>query len=154
MEAQAGSTGQPLARLFGWMLRGGITVGCAVGGQEAGGSPIETKNTSESFVPQIDHDSIGESLLANTRRKPKRRRKKVAAKKQGRPPGSKNMDKPVEDTYSTCCKKCGSTDREKYWNSRTVNADKVINGVKYKKVIIHNTRCRKCGQARVDRVWK
>ena len=58
----------------------------------------------------------------------------------------------VVDTPPSRCVKCGSTDREPYWNRRVLNiAGSLPSGAKYDRIILRNTVCSNCGQHRVDR---
>lgn len=76
----------------------------------------------------------------------------ITAAQQGRPKGARNRKVDQTDGELTRCK-CGSTDREPYFNKRELNisGDHAITGKPYTLIIIRRTRCRGCGQARDDR---
>lgn len=75
--------------------------------------------------------------------------------KQGRPKGAKTVKKPESTGVLTRCKRCGSTDRERYTNSRTVQQSGIgPDGEPYNQVTWKNTRCKSCTQARVDKFYE
>lgn len=53
------------------------------------------------------------------------------------------------------CPICGSTEREDYHGTRTLEVGGVLpDGTVYRRVVWRNTRCRSCGQARVDKTYE
>ena len=81
--------------------------------------------------------------------------KKAAAKgtkSPGRPTGART-EKVITEANPSQCPKCGSTDREPYSNVRVMEFAGVDprNGQAYTHVVWRRTRCRACGQSRIDR---
>ncbi len=71
--------------------------------------------------------------------------------KAGRPTGAKTQNVVVDATKSRC-PKCSSTNRTPYSHTRAVaSGGRDGDGVEHTHVVFRNTRCAKCGQARVDR---
>jgi hypothetical protein len=60
--------------------------------------------------------------------------------------------KPSSTAAPTTCPKCGSTEREKYHGTRRVAGSCTIGNELWGWVDFKNTKCKKCGQARVDRI--
>lgn len=53
------------------------------------------------------------------------------------------------------CPKCQSTDREAYHNVRELAIDSVTpDGERYNRVIWRRTRCKNCGQVRIDKSFE
>lgn len=76
-------------------------------------------------------------------------------KKRGRPPGSKNKQRDEVTVHISSCKTCGSTEREKYTNPQVMEQEGFLpNGQQYNQITWRNTRCLRCGQARVDRFFE
>ena len=74
--------------------------------------------------------------------------------RRGRPRGSKTGDGSVAATTATRCRKCGSTDRGPYQGVRTITAGgKAPDGKPYNAVKFCPTKCRHCGQRRVDKIY-
>jgi hypothetical protein len=85
--------------------------------------------------------------------------KKATAKttpaKRGRPKGSKTNLPTVEIIVKkTECPVCGSTKRDEYNHTRTLEYASVIEGKEYSKVIWRNTKCLDCGQSRIDKAYE
>lgn len=81
--------------------------------------------------------------------------KKQTQRPKGRPEGSKTADRDVVTVLPSRCVSCGSTDRDPYCNTRTVTGDGIApDGGRYTAVELSNTRCRHCGQCRVDRRYQ
>lgn len=74
-------------------------------------------------------------------------------KQSGRPVGSKTQ-KVIVQANPSCCPKCGSTDREPYANTQEYAHPGVENGQPYTHVLRRYTRCKACGQARIDRSYE
>lgn len=71
-----------------------------------------------------------------------------------RPKGSRNLDRDYVDVELSRCVKCGSTDRDEYTNTTTQNYPGIRDGRPYTSIVRRNTKCKTCGQARVDRVYE
>lgn len=72
-------------------------------------------------------------------------------KSNGRPVGSKTQ-KVIAEAHVSRCAKCGSTDRTAYSNTKVYpfpGTDR--EGHPYTHVVRRTTRCKACGQARIDR---
>ncbi|MDO4574247.1 MAG: hypothetical protein Q4D98_03435 [Planctomycetia bacterium] len=52
------------------------------------------------------------------------------------------------------CPRCGSTDREKRNRSRTLDCSLYMDGIHYTKVTLSYTKCRKCGQVYIVRIYE
>jgi hypothetical protein len=53
------------------------------------------------------------------------------------------------------CRKCGSTEREGYFNTNETPASGIdADGRPYTHVVRRWTRCRNCGQTRIDRAYE
>ncbi len=63
-------------------------------------------------------------------------------------------EKPVVEVVVSRCPKCQSTSRTPYTDKRVHNFAGVKNGVPFTHVIWRPTKCRKCGQARVDKFYE
>ena len=88
----------------------------------------------------------------NSQKQPTRAKKPA---KQGRPRGAKTVDKPESVAGLTRCKACHSTERERYTNSRSVSTCGIDpEGKPYNRVTWRNTRCKNCGQVRVDKSYE
>lgn len=71
--------------------------------------------------------------------------------KAGRPKGSKTKSIPAQTVFLSQCPVCLSTDRSGYFNVKTREfSGSAPNGQPYNYVSRKQTRCRKCGQRRVD----
>lgn len=78
-----------------------------------------------------------------------------AETKAGRPEGSPNVQRDSGEVQLSRCKKCDSTDREKYFGTPTEFA---IAGVKdgkpYTHIVRKRTKCSNCGQQRLDSFYE
>lgn len=75
--------------------------------------------------------------------------------KQGRPKGAKTVDKPESVAGLTRCRACNSTERERYTNPRSVASCGIDpDGKPYNRITWRNTRCKNCGQVRVDKFYE
>lgn len=75
--------------------------------------------------------------------------------KQGRPKGAKTVKKPESTGVLTRCKRCGSTDRDRYTNPRTIQQSGIgPDGKPYNQITWRNTCCKSCGQVRVDKFYE
>lgn len=70
-------------------------------------------------------------------------------KPTGRPPGSKTQ-KLVVDCTPGRCKKCSSTEREGYSDVKEMPYRGERNGLPYTHIVWRRTRCKSCGQGRID----
>lgn len=79
--------------------------------------------------------------------------KASAAAKSGRPRAPKNRSKEPVTTVLSRCRRCGSTEREPYHGTREVKVAGVDphSGKPYTHVVWRRTRCKHCGQMRMDR---
>lgn len=76
-------------------------------------------------------------------------------KSRGRPRGSKTTAPDVVTVTASRCRKCDSTEREAYSKTREFERSGVDGeGRPYSHVVWRRTRCRKCGQRRVDRSYE
>ena len=72
-------------------------------------------------------------------------------RKRGRPPGSKNESVDQVDAMATCCRQCGSTEREPYFRTSAQEyAGLLATGQPYTHIVRRWTRCSACGQVRID----
>lgn len=71
-----------------------------------------------------------------------------------RPKGSRNLERDYVDVDLSRCAKCGGTEREPYTNTATQVYPGMRDGKPYNRIVRNHTRCKTCGQARVDRVYK
>jgi hypothetical protein len=96
------------------------------------------------------HDLAIDCDAAAVKRQQARERK---AAKKGRPKGAANVQVDLADGQLTSCGKCGSTQREKYFNRRDLDVAgvNVLTGQVYTQIVIRRTRCTSCGQTRDDR---
>jgi len=75
--------------------------------------------------------------------------------RRGRPPGSKTIEKPVVSTVETRCPACQSTSRTSYSGARVVEGDGIApDGKPYSEVSLSHCQCLKCGQWRIDRIYR
>lgn len=75
--------------------------------------------------------------------------------KQGRPKGAKTVKKPESTGLLTRCNACGSTDRERYTNPRSIQQHGIApDGSPYNQVTWRHTSCKSCGQVRVDKFYE
>lgn len=59
------------------------------------------------------------------------------------------------DVIPPACPKCLSTEREPYFAIKKLAVDGITpNGVKYNRITFKRTRCKRCTQARVDRIFE
>lgn len=87
--------------------------------------------------------------------RPKKAPAKKPAPKKGRPAGRKTARRDRVDVLPSRCRKCGSTERFPYTNPRTIeHAGTAPDGQPYDRIILRNTRCTGCGQARIDRFYE
>jgi hypothetical protein len=71
--------------------------------------------------------------------------------KGGRPKGSKTQQLPIVDVVLSQCSKCQSTERTGYSNVKTrASSGTAPDGHPYNFVSRKRTRCRNCGQRRID----
>jgi len=56
--------------------------------------------------------------------------------------------------FPSACPRCGSTDRTPYYHTRTLAITGRILGQPYDHIVYRYTRCRACGQHRVDRHYE
>ena len=68
----------------------------------------------------------------------------------GRPKGSGNVETDCVHVEASRCKQCGSTEREGYSRRLVREIAGERDGVPYDRVVWRWTKCRACGQARVD----
>jgi len=73
------------------------------------------------------------------------------AAKESRPKRTRRSD---VTTYATRCQKCQSTERERYKKSVTTKVGGIHDGKPYTHFKRCWTRCKACGQARVDRIFE
>lgn len=83
------------------------------------------------------------------------KRMAAAARKattSGRPAGRKNAEYDSAEGELTRCGKCGSTDREAYFGDPIVQEFSGVDeaGRPYTHIVRRRTRCRNCGQLRID----
>lgn len=68
-----------------------------------------------------------------------------------RPKGSKNAQVDVAHVEVTRCRKCGSTERTAYYNTRVREASGTdAEGRAYNQIVWRRTTCINCGQVRDD----
>lgn len=78
-----------------------------------------------------------------------------ARKKRGRPAGKKAENVPVEEAALTQCPKCHSTERAPYNGVRTREYSGITpDGRQYNFISWKNTKCTKCGQHRIDKIYE
>lgn len=65
-----------------------------------------------------------------------------------------NQEYQQVDVIPPGCLKCGSTDREPYHNIRSINSVGNRDGRPYTRITLKRTKCSKCGQCRVDRIFE
>ena len=79
----------------------------------------------------------------------------TATKKRGRPKGAKTVQRDVVTVEPTRCRVCGSTDRDPYRATRRLpHSGFTPAGELYTTVVWRHTKCRHCGQARVDQTFE
>lgn len=84
----------------------------------------------------------------------KERRKEDNRKAKGRPQGAKTQKLPQAEAVPSACR-CGSTEREPYFNKREVPINGVTpEGRTYNVVVWRRTRCKACGQQRDDKSFE
>jgi len=80
--------------------------------------------------------------------------KKKVAKKRGRPKGSRTATIETVVVQPSKCKKCGSTNRSKYVDKRTLDLlGQLADGTIYTSVTWRRTKCLDCGQVRDDKTY-
>lgn len=86
----------------------------------------------------------------------RRSTKKTESKTAGRPRGSRTQPRDVVPVQPSRCKRCGSTEREPYsqTTTRNIRGRNLETGALYNVVKWSRTRCKSCGQARVDQVFE
>jgi len=97
-----------------------------------------------------------DSAQASRIRKPKPAASASATTKRrpGRPPGPA-IARPFSSTDASRCKKCGSTNRTRYTSFRKLEypGKSPTTGEDCSHVILRNTTCKDCKQARTDREY-
>lgn len=76
---------------------------------------------------------------------------------KARPKGSKKMPSkpPVNQVEASRCASCGSTEREEYYGKTEQQFDGVdSSGNSYTHIVRRRTRCKSCGQTRIDRAYE
>ena len=86
--------------------------------------------------------------------KKRTRKKKTTTKQVGRPKGRSNNDVVVAHGTLTRCPRCGSTDRTGYMRSSEQAFSGIKDGNPYTHVVRKWTKCRKCNQHRIDRLYE
>ncbi len=71
-------------------------------------------------------------------------------KKRGRP-RKKPEASIIADQPVTICPHCGSSEREGYYATQTIQGPVGIGGVIYARVELKRTRCKACNRPRIDR---
>ena len=75
--------------------------------------------------------------------------------KRGRPPGAKTEDRMVVSVIPAACPRCRSTSREPYDKVRErAIAGRTVDGHAYTHVVWRKTKCKACGQARIERHYE
>ena len=78
-----------------------------------------------------------------------------AEKPKGRPAGSENRQYDHVDASGTRCGKCGSTERTRYEQTREIaQIGTTLSGLPFTHVVWRRTRCKACGQWRIDRFFE
>lgn len=78
-----------------------------------------------------------------------------AAAKRGRPIGAKTQQRDVVLVLPAACVRCHSTEREPYDKVRErAITGRTTDGHIYTHVVWRKTRCRACGQARIERHYE
>lgn len=70
---------------------------------------------------------------------------------RGRPKGAKTSAYVQVQTEATRCPKCSSTEREGYNRRKVIKAGGMIDDRPYTHIVLQWTRCKGCGQHRIDR---
>lgn len=74
---------------------------------------------------------------------------------KGRPAGSENRQYDYVDASVTRCRKCGSTERTRYEQTRELSQDGTTpDGLPFTHVVWRRTCCKACGQWRIDRFYE
>lgn len=75
--------------------------------------------------------------------------------KTGRPQGSGNVKRDAGEVKLSRCKKCDSTDREKYFGTPTeFEITGIKDGQEYTHIVRKRTKCKACGQQRLDSFYE
>ena len=83
------------------------------------------------------------------------KRKKAAVSNAGRPEGAKTGNYETAEVVATQCNACSSSNREPYFGKIERGIAGVLSdGREYSHVVWRRTRCRDCGQARIDRSYE
>jgi len=78
-----------------------------------------------------------------------------SAPKRGRPRGSKTTKRDIVTVAASRCRKCGSTDRAPYSQTKSRQLTGCTPaGEPYNRVSWKRTKCKSCGQARVDKIFE
>lgn len=78
-----------------------------------------------------------------------------STKKPGRPENSPNVERDHGEVKLSRCKKCDSTDREKYFGTPLeYPIGGVHDGLPYTHVVRKRTKCANCGQQRMDAFYE
>lgn len=85
---------------------------------------------------------------------PKKRRSSKPAQSSTSGPRRNGQPAPHTIAFATRCPKCGSTEREPYYQSKTVALVGRILGMPFDHVTFRRTRCKHCGQIRVERTYE
>jgi hypothetical protein len=93
------------------------------------------------------------------KKKATRRRRKPKADQvgetKGRPAGSENRRYDHVDASGTRCRKCGSTERTRYEQTREIAQDGTTpDGLPFTHIVWRRTCCKACGQWRIDRFYE
>ena len=78
----------------------------------------------------------------------------MSNKRAGRPTGAKTQQQPPVDGEKTRCQGCGSTERDPYFGTTEHEIVGVRDGRPYTHVVWRRTKCRACGQLRLDRFFE
>ena len=68
----------------------------------------------------------------------------------GRPTGSVTTSDSIV-VVPIKCKMCGSSQRSRYTNCRTLKVSGVLKGFSFRSVTLRRCKCTKCGQTRIER---
>ncbi|QDV26928.1 hypothetical protein [Aureliella helgolandensis] len=92
-----------------------------------------------------------------TRKNPAPKNPTAPRRRNGRPKGSKDIQRDEVDVIGSRCKKCGSSLRTPYANDPTRMAYPgvdPITGKPYTQIVWRRTQCRDCGQHRIDKCYE
>lgn len=94
--------------------------------------------------------------MAKARKRAKKATRKKATTKPGRPAGSPNVDVQTVRVMPSACPKCASTERGEYTraHSKAITGRDTDTGRIYNRVTWRHTKCKACGQARIDKAYE